>query len=182
MPRCRPNDPSMLDCCAHVFCFECLLRWLSIGGPTCPLCKVTVALPARPPRPSRTSQQTFTSVVHDMHSGEFQKSTVEELRSVGCAGAVPSSGSVWVNKHALTADHWRRRRVYRHKTLALPYERAAQFVKPPSAYVRGGKGDKGRAAESEIARVTPWLERELQALLEERCVCVWRRPRGPHAH
>jgi hypothetical protein len=116
------------------------------------------------------SQQTFTSVVHDMHSGEFQKSTVDELRSVGCAGAVPSSGSVWVNKHALTADHWRRRRVYRHKTLALPYERAAQFVKPPSAYVRGGKGEKGRAAESEIARVTPWLERELQALLEERCV------------
>jgi hypothetical protein len=33
------HDATSLDCCGHIFCYECIYRWLSDISSTCPLCK-----------------------------------------------------------------------------------------------------------------------------------------------
>ena len=38
---CNPEESILarIECCAHIFCYECIKDWATKGENSCPLCK-----------------------------------------------------------------------------------------------------------------------------------------------
>ncbi|KAJ1563884.1 hypothetical protein HK405_000394, partial [Cladochytrium tenue] len=184
------RDRSVLPACLHAFCFACIARWAAASptpasGPACPLCKTPFrdclhsfsrdgsvyirtrlfnsAAPSSAPRTSAAhpGRATAPAPVH---------SRLDELRRRrrrGGGATTADAAAIGLNPddpdyRRLRGLLWRRW-IYQNRLFCrhMGSTPATQFRNAPTpAQVRA-------AAAALRARVTPWLRRELRAVLPD---------------
>ncbi|XP_012139772.2 uncharacterized protein LOC100876127 isoform X4 [Megachile rotundata] len=143
-------NTSFTDSCLHQFCFTCLLQWSKIKT-ECPLCK-----------------QTFKSIIHNVRSEEDydQYHVPRELATLDLnfeLGHAMDAGTHRFHYRTTMTGHYRRP----HEIILNP-EQVARREQLPSIAPLVPPGERIRRREpAELNRLIPWLNRELQVLLDE---------------
>lgn len=154
---CEFESPCFLDKCFHMFCYLCILQWNQVNPGSCPLCK-----------------RVSTSLIHDVRSEhEYQRYYFKDEIAKDQDKAKKSRESDIVKKNYLSKFGERslpktqdletekalRRAVYLRNIRAIDFVvKSSQqfslksFQKEPNKWER---------------KLTPWVTREVQAILEE---------------
>lgn len=150
---CPFETPSMLDQCFHKFCFFCILQWSQIEDtPRCPLCK-----------------SSFDSILYNIKSNEeYQRYYIKETKKTRRPKNYKSKTKDSFNPNLpFSTAHSLRRAVYSRGIRAIPFSNLEAYPKFKSQRTIQFSPDAFKANPSQWkTKLTPWITRELQSLLE----------------
>lgn len=169
------DNPSIPDTCTHQFCFICIVHWSSTA-PACPICKrgfnfivhnIVSASEYKRYYPKENNAKNGRSRTHAPPSHNRTSSSTSSSRR---DPHPPPPALAAPPPHLFLTEHEHRRAVYARQLSAKPSASSTPSASssssshaPPPPYLTP---DLLSSRPALLARLKPWLTRDLQAILQ----------------
>ena len=144
------DNACVLDACSHAFCLSCIISWVKIGGPVCPMCRRSFGAVYHSVVSPRDFQTLLVSEFstflpdddididndNDSDSPIITQPHPQSPSPSSSSSLLPSWLSASSHRSPFSPHHARRRSVYTRGLASLPFRNSPNAGRAPSFYAQ----------------------------------------------